>query len=408
MKIETYSKYTNYLLAFGLVFLLTAVRTIEILAIGLILLNIIFYTKNVRMCHKLFKENRKLVLSLLLLPIYSLIMAIIHLDGRLMSIPLLFFAPFILILSLNYITLKRDLLLGSLIIGAIITIVEIVIAIHSGIVRFDPTYYNTIYSGLFSSTIAACSFYFMIIHLEKKKYLLAIAMMFVFVVTSAACLYMASKGAIVYLFIAILCIPFFLLSWKKMIIFVTCTLFIIFLLFMGFKNTHTVQRFSEMIQSIESSETNQALATSTEIRLQLYRASIICAKEHPFIGCNIEQAYVIKKNLMNEHKASLRAVNYKHFHSDFFNSLGKMGIIGAIFLCIFWISLFMFFIIKRDDSVKRKLSFNISVLLMISFFINSLFDSMMAYGKGVMFLALVIILASAFKGQGERDNFLEC
>jgi O-antigen ligase len=188
-----------------------------------------------------------------------------------------------------------------------------------------------------------------------------------------------------------------LLSWKKIVLFITFAILIVFLLFTGFKNSSTVQRFSEMGQSIESSEKIQPLATSTGIRLQLYRASLICAKKHPLIGCNIEQARMIKENLVKKNLASNDAVHYQHFHSDFFNSLGKMGIVGAVFWCLFWIGIFTFFILQRVNGTKRKITFNISVLLVMSFFVNSLFDSMMAYGKGVMFLALVIILAAAFK-----------
>ncbi|QIV95990.1 O-antigen ligase [Allofrancisella inopinata] len=407
MNVKAYSRCTNYLLAFGLIFLLTPLRTIEILAVSLILLNIFFYIKNIKECNKLFKENRRFIFLLLLLPIYSLVMALIHLDGRLMAIPLVFFIPFILIMSLNYITLQKSLFLICILIGAIITLIEVLIAVHSGAVRFDPTYYNTIYSGLFSSTEAACCFYFMILFLENKEYLLSTLMFFVFVVMSVACLYMASKGAIICLLIAIFCIPFFLLNWKKIILFVTCSVFIVGVLFTGFKNSSYVERFSEMFHSIEISENNQVLSTSTGIRLQLYRASLICAKQHPFIGCNIEQAHTIKEDLMEKNQASLLAVEFQHFHSDFFNSLGKMGVVGAIFWCIFWVSTFAFFLLQRGENTEIKLSFNISILLIVTFFINSLFDSMMAYGKGVMFLALVVIFAAAFNKQGNFSNSLE-
>lgn len=395
MSINNYSKCTNFALAFLILFISTSFRFLEIFAIGLIVINILFYKSHFKECNLIFKENRRLIYTMLFLPIISLIIGLIHLDGRIFGIALTFFVPFLALLSLKYVRPSVRLLLVSLILSCIITLFEVTCSVSHNASRFNPTIYNTIYSGLFVSSLASITLYIVFYFLQQKKYSLSFVFIVCLLVEFIACFYMASKGAILYLLFAAFVIPFFFVAWKKYILCALCFLALFIGAFEFNKDSSYVTRMSSMVHSVlaaDNGDYEKSSTDSTDIRLQLYRASIICASEH-LTGCNPDQAKHVKQQLIQEGKITKTAAMYKHFHSDFFNSLGKMGILGVLAWVLFWGSLFK--LVVRE----RRLIMSLSAVLIISFFINALFDSMMAYGKGEVFLLALAISAAMFSNK---------
>jgi len=133
--------------------------------------------------------------------------------------------------------------------------------------------------------------------------------------------------------------------------------------------------------------------SSSNLRLEWWRASLLLAKEKPLFGYGLYEGSGRMIELANEGKLAdfvkPSTVKNYHFHSIYLDALGKHGLFGLLsILVLFFIPLYLFFK-HRAESEYIALS---GILVISSFMISGLVD-MSLIGKApiVVFGALVML-----------------
>jgi len=168
----------------------------------------------------------------------------------------------------------------------------------------------------------------------------------------------------------------------------------------------TVGQYVESeIHSDDEIPAPEKVFSSSGIRLEWWKASLLLTKEKPLFGYGLYEASgrmveLANEGVLAEFMKTLHEKNY-HFHSIYLDALGKHGIFGLLCtLGIFFMPLYLFFK-NRAESEYIALS---GILVISSFMISGLVD-MSLIGKApiVVFGALVTLcIVYLNKQQGEK------
>ncbi|WP_111642035.1 O-antigen ligase family protein [Marinimicrobium alkaliphilum] len=130
-------------------------------------------------------------------------------------------------------------------------------------------------------------------------------------------------------------------------------------------------RFQVAAQEYQQYQRNPERASSTAIRLELYRAATLVAREHPF-GLGEENARAKALEWVDQGRVRpyvRSSLEVAHFHSDIFQSLAVAGYPGLVCLLLFYGFLAVFFLRHRDQLVARM-----ALVFIASFIVSGLTD----------------------------------
>ncbi|MBK5143946.1 O-antigen ligase family protein [Budviciaceae bacterium BWR-B9] len=137
------------------------------------------------------------------------------------------------------------------------------------------------------------------------------------------------------------------------------------------------------------------VGTSLGARFSLWKAGVHIISEHPY-GVSADERNALAKEYIIEEQysnpAALDALEF-HLHNDIINIGSLQGIVGILFLLVFYISLIYYTVIITK-------SFLISALLMIPTIFFGLSDTLLYSNKYiyVMLLSLVIYIFFSYSG----------
>ena len=392
-----FSTINTIIVCFLLTFMFTPVNTLGIGTAAFIVNGVILYIFNFKNCNNLFIKNIYFILVAVAFPIVMIaINLVLHddLSSYLLRVNLtLIPIPFLglLIYNFNSISNFKPIRIAFAI-GILVALVRAIISYKLGSPRFyDAAKYSTIYSGMFSSIYASSCLYIFLDSFKNKKVILSWLSLFAFLIMAFVCLYIASKGAIVTLiFMCFIILKRFFNLSKTFIIFILGWMVITGVYAVIVPNNTLISRFRESSHSINNFiKDKKQLPSSTGLRIQFYEEALICFREHPIVGCSDKQVVELKKKLISEGKQDPQVLDFNHFHSDFFNTIGRAGIIGLFAWLLFWGSL-IWFVFKLQKTVANKSLLGISLTIFLSVIGNSLFETMTYRNVGTMSFLLAI------------------
>ncbi|MDQ1362223.1 MAG: O-antigen ligase [Pseudomonadota bacterium] len=150
-------------------------------------------------------------------------------------------------------------------------------------------------------------------------------------------------------------------------------------------------------------------ATSIGSRFEMWRASWILFIEHPVLGVGWGKYQEETQTLVNRGLINQAAADYPHPHNQFLSSLVNGGMAGLVGILVLFIIMFLIFlrVIKNgaeETSDKSHIAFT-GLLLVVSFFIFNLSESLMERSRTVAFMVYYVAILLACitaKGVGNK------
>lgn len=247
---------------------------------------------------------------------------------------------------------------------------------------------NPIPYATFSASLSIAAFYYL---LQSKSWKCCLIWLSTFIAATLPLLYSQSRGLWLALAVTVIVLIIKLLCSNKKSIY----LLLPFILASSAAYYVSQDKIIPRIEStkIEVEQIMQGnLNTSIGLRLQMWKAAIILAKESPLIGLgnrHIER----KKELVEQKIISSQVIPFTHYHNQFLNELVKYGIIGLLLLLC---SIFLpFYYLKKNNNQYTWPG----ILIIGVYIIASLTDVPFQHAQTLIFyfLLMYLLLSKACK-----------
>lgn len=240
---------------------------------------------------------------------------------------------------------------------------------------------NPIPYATFSASLSIAAFYYL---LQSKSWKSCLIWLSTFIAAVLPLIYSQSRGLWLALAATVIVVIIKLLFSNKKSIYLLLP-FILASSAVYYVNqdkiTQRIERTKIEIEQISQGNLN----TSIGLRLQMWKAAIILAKESPLIGLgnrHIER----KKELVEQKLISSRIVHFSHYHNQFLSDFIKYGIIGFALLLIS-ILLPVYYLAKNKNENTWP-----GLLIILIFIIGSLTDVPFQHAQTLIFYFVLMYL----------------
>ena len=155
-----------------------------------------------------------------------------------------------------------------------------------------------------------------------------------------------------------------------------------------------VNRTQSAIENVESYFENGKATTSSGIRLELWKAAIIIAKDNPVFGVGEDQYLELKKDLIKRGELNSSILNFGHSHNAYLYALVRRGGVGLMFLLL--LLTYPIFVAHRElrsDCNKTRASSACLMVFGLFFIFANLTQVLFAHNSGmIMYTGLLILL----------------
>ncbi len=167
-----------------------------------------------------------------------------------------------------------------------------------------------------------------------------------------------------------------------------------------------VNRTQTAINNVESYFQNDKATTSSGIRLELWKAAIIIAKDNPVFGVGEDQYLELKKDLIMRGELKSSILNYGHSHNAYMYALVRRGGVGLGFLLL--LLTYPIFIAHRElrsEGNKARASSTSLMVFGLFFIFANLTQVLFAHNSGmIMYTGLLILLVHFNVENRSADN----
>jgi len=240
---------------------------------------------------------------------------------------------------------------------------------------------NPIPYATFSASLSIAAFYYL---LQSKSWKSCLIWLSTFIAATLPLLYSQSRGLWLALAVTVIVAIIKLLCSNKKSIY----LLLPFILASSAAYYISQNKISNRIErtKVEVEQIMQGnLNTSIGLRLQMWEAAFILAKESPLIGLgnrHIER----KKELVEQRLISSRIVHFTHYHNQFLSDFIKYGIIGLLLL-LFSIFLPFYYLKKNNNQYTWP-----GILIIGVYIIASLTDVPFQHAQTLIFYFVLMYL----------------
>lgn len=133
--------------------------------------------------------------------------------------------------------------------------------------------------------------------------------------------------------------------------------------------------------------------TSTGLRLDMWRASLLAFQESPLIGLGKQGYKRFQQRLIHEGTVTPGIGRFKDLHNQYFEELAKRGIVGFLGLVIvFLVPLGCFCIRARHPSASVRSFAYAGLLFVVAYMIFNVTNSILSRNPGVMIYAFLTVI----------------
>ncbi len=170
-------------------------------------------------------------------------------------------------------------------------------------------------------------------------------------------------------------------------------------------------RIDEVVNDINALERGNS-NTSIGLRFVMWKNAIDLIQEKPLLGWGQSGFMQKKEQLAKESRSTESIVMFGHPHSDILNAFVKKGIIGLLALLMVYGVPFTYFMQSlihanvRKNFTQKALSFA-GLLVVISFVIAGLTQTIFAHNSGRLYFAMIIVILWAFVANTKDETVID-
>ena len=161
-------------------------------------------------------------------------------------------------------------------------------------------------------------------------------------------------------------------------------------------NSSIEKRIESAVGNVGAYFENGKATTSPGVRLELWKAALLIAKDNPVFGVGENQYLDLKKELIEKGELAPSILRYGHSHNAYFYALVRRGAAGLLFLLL--LLSFPVIIAHRElrSSENRKRASSVGLMVFGLFFaFANLTQVLFAHNSGmIMYTGLLILLVN--------------
>lgn len=347
----------------------------------------------------IINENKAVFIVVVFYFFISLFFILFHGEKiKLIDNPLRAFLFLSVIISVMHRSIKLDVLLYSIPLGAFIA--GLVALYQYYVLHLPSAFYEqmkiqsgdiTMSLGLFS---LVTSFY--LLELKKNKCaLLAIIGAFFGVLASVLSFARGGWISLPLIFLMILYIYKNIISKKRLIV----------LLLGVFVSAIILSMNEQFVYRMLDAKNNLAYYFegikdgSVGARLDMWKIGINAFLEHPFLGWNLQELDNYKMSLAEKGLVPHEFIVYSHLHNQFIDELAKKGILGGVaILGIFFLPLYIFYTKQKNKKNNKRIKFitTLGIVHILSTMSYCVTQAFISHNSGNIFYFFVLFLFYAF------------
>lgn len=246
---------------------------------------------------------------------------------------------------------------------------------------------------LFALLSGVFAFYFY----KTKKYLLAILLVFGFVMSLLSSFSSGTKGGLIALLSLPLVIAPIIRDRKLRLTFIAVVLSVFTIVIAILSNTENIlkeriiEAWSEIVQILNGNLDGPSLG----MRLQIWIAAWQAFLSNPILGIGIGEFYSFKLDLINSGLASENVERFKHAHSEYFTVLSSMGLVGVV-LYVWFFKWLLGYFYKHATSNSDEIKFLgiaglVTIMCYLDFSLSESFLSSHLGGATFFFVVSMLI-----------------
>jgi O-antigen ligase len=175
----------------------------------------------------------------------------------------------------------------------------------------------------------------------------------------------------------------------------------------------TLDRLKLVNTNLNNYFSGQTVATSTGLRLEMWKSALYSFKEKPIFGTGEYGNKAYKQQQIQQGLVSSKIYAFGHAHNEIFTALSYRGLIGflsllSIYLVPLWLFSKVLFSKQSALSPETKMIALGGCLIPLSYFIYGLTQSMFDHNSGsTIYPFFIVIYWAAMRGMEPLDRNIE-
>jgi O-antigen ligase len=250
--------------------------------------------------------------------------------------------------------------------------------------------------------------------LTQKKYLLVALCVIAATFAISAFIFSGTRGG----WLATPLILLVLCSFRKklktsLLLSITSIIFVLIIAMLLSPKLGTLDRLKLVNTNLNNYFSGQTVATSTGLRLEMWKSALYSFKEKPIFGTGEYGNKAYKQQQIQQGLVSSKIYAFGHAHNEIFTALSYRGLIGflsllSIYLVPLWLFSKVLFSKQSALSPETKMIALGGCLIPLSYFIYGLTQSMFDHNSGsTIYPFFIVIYWAAMRGMEPLDRNIE-